>query len=44
MWLILAAACLTWGLCAALVVALADRDGSLHHLLNLLHHHGGPRA
>jgi hypothetical protein len=41
---ILAAACLAWGLCAALVVALADRDGTLHHLLDLLHRLGGNRA
>jgi hypothetical protein len=41
---ILAAACLAWGLCAALVVALADRDGTLHHLLALLHHIGDHRG
>jgi hypothetical protein len=41
---ILAAACLAWGLCAALVVAATDRDGTLHHLLALLHHIGDHRA
>lgn len=40
---ILAACSFAWGIGALLVVAITDRDGTLHHLLDLLHRHGGTR-
>jgi hypothetical protein len=42
--LISAAACLAWGLPAMAVVALLDGRHRIAHLLDLLHHLGGPRA
>lgn len=43
-WLILSAACFAWGMCALLVVAATDEDGTLHHLIDLLHHIGDHRG
>lgn len=40
---IFSAACFAWGIGALLVVATTDRDGTLDHLLALLHRHGGTR-
>lgn len=42
--LIFAAACVAWGLGAALVVAICDEDGRIAHLLTLLRHLGGTDA
>ena len=42
--IILSAACLIWGLGAALVVAICDEDGRIAHLLSLLRHLGGTDA
>jgi hypothetical protein len=41
---ILAAACLAWGLPAMAVVAFLDGRHRIAHLLDLLHHLGGNRA
>jgi len=41
--IILSAACLIWGIGAALVVAICDEDGRIAHLLMLLRHLGGTR-
>ena len=40
---ILAAACTTWGLCAALLVMVLEDHHPLTHLLEALRHLGGTR-